>query len=182
MKITIRNARLAFPSLFDAKTVNGEGTPAYSATLLIEKSDPQLKAINEAIDKAAAEKWGVKAAAQVTALRKADKICLHDGEMKSAYAGFEGCMYISARNVARPTVVDADKRPLVAADGRPYAGCYINAILDLWVQDNNYGKRINATLMGVQFARHGESFTGGGAATADDFEDVSEGVTADDLA
>lgn len=181
MKITIRNARLAFPALFEAKTVNGEGTPAYSATLLIPADDPQLKAINDAIDKAAAEKWGAKSGAQVAALRKADKVCLHDGELKSAYAGFEGHMYISARNTVRPTVIDANKAPLVASDGRPYAGCYVNAIVDLWPQDNSYGKRINATLMGVQFAKHGEGFVGGGSASADDFEDVSEGALADDL-
>ena len=77
----------------------------------------------------------------------------------------------------RPLVVDADKSPLVAEDGKPYSGCYVNASVELWPQDNNYGKRVNATLMGVQFFRDGESFSGGGVASEDDFDDV----TVDDL-
>jgi hypothetical protein len=39
--------------------------------------------------------------------------------------------------------------------------------------DNNYGKRINATLLGVQFYRDGDSFVGGGVASVDDFDVVS---------
>lgn len=182
MKLKLQNVRLAFPALFEAKTVNGEGKPAFSAALLIDPADPQVKAINAAIDATAKEKWGAKAEAMLKTLRAADKLALHDGDLKASYDGFAGNLYISARNVVRPTVLDADKAPLVAADGKPYAGCYVNAVLDLWAQDNNYGKRINATLMGVQFARDGDSFTGGGAAGEDDFDDISAGATADDLA
>jgi hypothetical protein len=143
MKLKLSNVRLAFPALFEAKTVNGEGSPAFSAALLIDPADKQVKA---------------------------------------SYDGFPGNLYISARNPVRPTVLDADKTPLVAADGKPYAGCYVNVSLELWAQDNKYGKRVNATLMGVQFYRDGDSFTGGGAADESDFDDVSAGATADDLA
>ena len=82
-------------------------------------------------------------------------------------------MYISARNPLKPSVVDTNRSPLVAEDGRPYAGCYVNAVLELWTQDNNYGKRVNATLMGVQFYKDGESFVGGGVADAEDFDDLT---------
>lgn len=182
MKIKLTNVRLAFPTLWEAKTVNGEGKPAFSASLLIDPADPQVKTINAAIDETAKEKWGAKAAAILTAARKADKVCLHDGDLKATYDGFLGNLYISARNPMRPTVVDADKTPLVEADGKPYAGCYVHAVLELWAQDNQFGKRVNATLMGVQFYRDGDSFTGGGVASDDDFDDVTAGATADDLA
>lgn len=182
MQLKLRNVRLAFPALFEAKTVNGEGDPAFSACFLLDPADPQVKAIHTAIDQTATEKWGAKAPAMLVQARKADKVCLHDGDLKATYEGFSGMLFVSARNRVRPTVLDADKSPLVAADGKPYAGCYVNAVLDLWAQDNNYGKRVNATLMGVQFARDGDSFTGGGAASEDDFDDVSAGATADDLA
>lgn len=181
MKLKLLNVRLAFPSLFEAKTVNGEGEPAFSAALLIDPADPQVKTINSAIDAVAAEKWGAKAPALLVQMRKADKVCLHDGDLKATYDGFPGNLFVTARNKVRPTVVDADKSPLVSADGKPYAGCYVHVVLELWAQDNNYGKRVNATLMGVQFYRDGDSFTGGGAASEDDFDDVSEGATADDL-
>lgn len=182
MKLKLNNVRLAFPALFEAKTVNGEGKPAFSAALLIDPKDPQVKTINDAINAVAKEKWGAKADALLLSMRKADKVCLHDGDLKASYDGFAGNLYISARNPSRPLVMNADKTPLVAADGKPYAGCYVHVVLDLWAQDNNYGKRVNATLSGVQFFRDGDSFTGGGAASEDDFDDITAGATADDLA
>lgn len=182
MKIKLTNVRLAFPALFEAKTVNGEGKPAFSAVLLLNPADPQVKAIHAAIDQAGTEKWGAKAPAMLKQIRAGDKTFLHDGDLKSTYDGFEGHVYVSARNEVRPRVIDADKTPLVAADGKPYAGCYVNAIIDVWAMDNNYGKRVCATLMGVQFLRDGDSFAGGRSASADDFDDVSEGADAESLA
>jgi hypothetical protein len=70
-------------------------------------------------------------------------------------------------------VIDVNKSPLTEEDGKPYAGCFVNASIELWVQDNNYGKRINATLAGVQFYRDGEHFGGGSIADTDDFEDMT---------
>jgi hypothetical protein len=173
MKIKLNAVRLSFPQLFEAKTVNGEGKPAFSAAFLISPKDPQIAMINTAISSVAAEKWGAKADAILKTIRAADKTCLHSGDLKSNYDGFEGMMYISARNPLKPSVVDTNRSPLVAEDGRPYAGCYVNAVLELWTQDNNYGKRVNATLMGVQFYKDGESFVGGGVADADDFDDLT---------
>ena len=173
MKIKLNAVRLSFPQLFEAKTVNGEGKPAFSAAFLISPKDPQIAMINTAISTVAAEKWGAKADAILKTIRAADKTCLHSGDLKSNYDGFEGMMYISARNPLKPSVVDTNRSPLVAEDGRPYAGCYVNAVLELWTQDNNYGKRVNATLMGVQFYKDGESFVGGGVADADDFDDLT---------
>jgi hypothetical protein len=181
MKLKLNNVRLAFPALFEAKTVNGEGEPAFSAVLLIDPKDPQVKTINAAIDAVAKEKWGPKADTHLAAMRKADKTCLHDGDLKQQYSGFEGQLFVSARSKSRPLVIDGDKSPLTAADGRPYAGCYVHASIELWAQDNNYGKRVNAQIRGVQFYRDGDAFAGGGAASEDEFDDVSEGATADDL-
>jgi hypothetical protein len=149
---------------------------------LIDPADPQIKVINNAINATATEKWGAKAPALLTQMRAADKVALHNGDLKASYDGFAGNLFVSARNPVRPTVVDKDKTPLVEAEGKPYAGCYVHCVLELWAQDNQYGKRVNATLMGVQFAADGDSFTGGGVASDDDFDDISAGATADDLA
>jgi hypothetical protein len=177
MKIKLNNVRLSFPQLFEAKTVNGEGKPAFSAAFTLNPKDPQIKAINAAIDAVAAEKWGAKAEAVLKTIRAADKACLHSGDLKANYDGFEGMMYVSARNSLRPLVLDSNRALLDADSGRPYAGCYVNVSLELWAQDNNYGKRVNATLAGVQFYRDGESFAGGGIAGIEEFDDL----TAEDL-
>lgn len=179
-KITLKNARLAFPALFEPKAVNAGDKPAFGAALLIPKNHPQVAAINAAIQEAAEAKWGQKAAAHLKALKAADKTALHDGDIKSQYAGFEGNLFVSARNQSRPTVVDRDKTPLAQADGKPYAGCYVNAVLEFWAQDNNYGKRINCSLLGVQFVKDGEAFAGGGVASEDDFDDLAMDDEGDD--
>jgi hypothetical protein len=46
-------------------------------------------------------------------------------------------------------------------DGIVYAGCYVNATIRLWGQDNQYGKRINAQLRAIQFVKKGDAFGDG---------------------
>lgn len=181
MKVKLTNVRLAFPVLFEAKTVNGEGKPAFSASFLLDPADPQVKALNQAIEQVAKDKWGAKAEAILKQMRAQDKVALHDGDLKANYDGFPGNLYVSARSAPRPLVIDKDKSPLTEQDGKPYAGCFVNASIELWPQDNNYGKRVNASLRGVQFFRDGDAFAGGGAASEDEFDDISSGATADDL-
>lgn len=180
-KITLKNVRLAFPALFEPKAVNAGDKPSFSAALLLPPNHPQVAAIKAAIKEAAESKWGPKAAAHLKALEAANKTALHDGNAKTEYAGFEGNLFVSARNPARPTVIDRDKSPLTQSDGKPYAGCYVNVVLEFWAQDNSYGKRVNATLMGVQFLKDGEAFAGGGVASEDDFEDLAMDDDEDDL-
>lgn len=173
MKVNLVNVRLAFPQLFEAKAGNNnDGEPAHSASFIMPTDHPAVKAMRDAIDEVGKAKWGPKWATVKKELEAKDKTALHDGDSKSSYAGFEGNMYVAARNKIRPTVIDRDKTPLTASDGRPYAGCYVNASIELWAQDNSYGKRVNASLRGVQFAKDGEAFSGGGVADADEFDDL----------
>lgn len=60
MKIKLNNVRLAFPALFEAKTVNGEGDPRFSAVFLMDPKHPQLEEIRKALKQVAKEKWGEK--------------------------------------------------------------------------------------------------------------------------
>lgn len=183
-RILLKNVRLAFPNLFEPTTVAGEGKPRYSATLIIPADHPQLAEIRAKQDAVAHAKWGQKAAAVVKGLDKQDKLALHDGDTKVKYDGFPGNFFISAaaQENAAPTVIDRDRSPLAARSGRPYAGCFVNASLEFWPQDNNYGQRINAQLRGIQFYADGDSFSAGRPADADEFEEVTEGAGADDFA
>lgn len=183
MVVKIKNARLAFDqNLFKPGCVNAEDTPAYSCVFLIPKGDPQLGTINAAIDQAAQKKWPLKYAAILKALRAQDKVFLHDGDLKEQYDGFEGSMFISARNAkTAPTVVDKDRTRLTISSGIPYAGCYVHGSIDVWAMDNSYGKRICATLRGVQHAAEGDAFAGSPPALPDEFDDLSDTGEGDDL-
>ena len=181
MKLKLKNVRLAFPVLFEARAQNSGDKPAFSAAFLFPPDHEAHKLVNDAIDQVAKEKWGAKADVTLKTIRAADKICLHNGDTKANLAGYEGNLFINARSATRPGVFDADGSALTQYDGKPYAGCYVHAIIDLYCQDNSYGKRVNASLAGVMFAKDGEAFSGGGAASADDFGDLVSDLTAADL-
>jgi hypothetical protein len=183
-RIMLKDARLAFPNLFEPTTVAGEGKPRYSATLLIPADHPQLDEIKKKIDSLAKDKWREKSAGILSGLYKTGKVALHDGDEKAQYDGFPGNMFIAAASQenAPPTVVDQARNPLSAKSGKPYAGCYVNASLEFWVQDNQWGKRVNCTLRGVQFYKDGDSFSAGRPADSDEFDDVTAGADAEDFA
>lgn len=184
MKMLLTNVRLAFPTLFKPETVNGEGEPAYSCAMIIDpkKQEALIKQIEENMTAVAKEKWGAKADAHMKSMSSKDKLCLHDGNGKPDYDGFEGMLYISSRGKQRPLILNTDKSPLTEEDGKPYAGCFANVSIDLWAMDNQYGKRICAQLRGVQFAGDGEAFGGGGTANVDEFEEIeATDASVDDL-
>lgn len=174
MKVQLKDVRLTFPQLFEAKAVNGQGEPKFSAAFLFARNHPQIGEITKAIEAAATAKWGAKAADVLKQLKAADKLPVHDGDGKSDYDGYAGNYFINASNKVRPLVIDGNRAPLTAADGKPYSGCYVNAIIEIWAQDNQFGKRVNASLLGVQFVRDGERLAGGSVAAADDFEAIPE--------
>jgi hypothetical protein len=180
--IMLSNVRLAFPQLFTATQVNGEGKAAFSASFLLTLDHPDVAKLKAAIAATAQAKWGAKTGEILQALVAGDKVCLHNGDTKSNLEGYAGNLFVSARGPMRPLVIDADRSPLTEADGKPYSGCFVNAQIALWAQQNNYGKRINAQLRGVQFFRDGEAFSGGGVANPDEFESVeadADGVAPD---
>jgi len=179
MKVTIVDVRLAFPSVFKATVPKGStGEAAFSAAGLMGPSHPGIKLLNDAFVVLAKEKWGTKADAILKAIKAKDHLCLHDGNNKADYEGFADQWFISTRSKVRPSVFNLDKTELVEADGVIYSGCYVDMNVELWAQDNQFGKRINAQLRGIRFRRKGDAFAGGSsAAGADDFEDE---IAADD--
>lgn len=208
--IKIEGARLSFPDLFEATQVNGKGAAAFRSQLLVPASGspevratiatgktedgkpiwggpwgPARKVIQEAIEMLAKQEFKDKAK-QILAMNEGNpqKHCFIDGA-KRPYDGYDGMWALSANRQekhGRPVVVDQRKNPLQPGDGKPYAGCYVNASVELWPQDNEHGKAIRCGLNAIQFVKDGDSFGGGGTpATADDFAEIAEGADADDL-
>ena len=181
-KVTkLTNVRLAFPQIFEAKSFQGEGKAMFSASFLIDPSTKEGKLtiieIEDDLKKVATVKWGAKAEVILKSLKSADKTCFHNGDLKSEYDGFAGKYYISARSDKRPLILDRDKSALTQAEGRPYGGCYVNATVEFWPQDSSYGKRINASLRGIQFVKDGDAFAGGAPASEDEFDSVESDET-----
>ena len=166
MKIKIPSARLSFPSLFNMASFGGESTGKFEATFILDKKEhaKQIEEIEAAIAKLQKD-LKVKLAS--------DKLCLKDGD-EMERPEYQGKMTIKASTKKRPLVINRDKTPLTEDDNVIYAGCYVNAIITLWAQNNSYGKRVNAQLDGVQFVRDGEPF-GDGGISVDQFDGFGDG-------
>lgn len=175
MKITLPDVRIAFASqLFEAKPIN-DGDPVFSSTFLFPPNSKAHKIVQDAIEQVAKDKWGAKAPAILDGLRKQERTCCRDGNLKT-FDGYAGNLYVSAISNVRPLVVTPKREVIAAEDGIVYSGCYGNGLVEIWAQDNRYGKRVNAELKGFQFLRDGDAFSGGGRpADVEDFEDVSVG-------
>ncbi len=181
MEVKLKNVRLSFPNLWHAREFKtGDGKPRFDASFLCEPGSENDKAILAAIDAAGKAEHGEKWVSVKKGLwGQSNKCCYLDGNTKD-YGGYEDQWALSCHAKARPLIIDRDKSPLSEEDGRPYAGCYVNAKVEIYVQKGeNAG--IRASFSGIQFVSEGEAFTGGKPASADDFDDLGEGADGDDL-
>src|SRR5690606_20150143 len=173
------NVRIAFAhGLFQMSQVQGQGRPAYSASFLFPPDHPAVKIVQAAMAQVAQQKWGAQWQQTLQALVAGGKICLRDGNSKPDIAGYPGNLFVSARTTTAPLVIDQNRQPLTQASGKPYSGCYVNAKLIIWAQQNQHGKRINAQLGGVQFVRDGEPLSGGAPTSVDEFGEIESAAQA----
>lgn len=186
----LKNKRIAFPALAVPQAI-GEGSPAYGARFIIDPNDPDVAALDKAMVEVAKEKWKDDAEAVLDLLITNKKTAFQHNPYRSTstgkvYNGFEGMFNLGTRSEkTKPTVVDQFGNELTAkADIERviYSGCYTHAKVELWAQDNQYGKRVNASLLGIMFAGNGDSFGGGArAADASEFAGMVQSVDADDV-
>lgn len=171
-KMKFKSVRLSFPSLFKKASFQGEETK-FEATFLINKETQSgiIDQINKTIDAFLDEKFG---AGKVP--KSVKRTCFVDGDEKD-YDGYANHMAFKAGTTRRPTVIDRDKSPLVEEDNKPYAGCYVNAVVDLWYSDHpKGGKQVLGNLLGVQFDKDGESFGAGSIDVDDEFDDLDDDI------
>ncbi len=153
--IMIPKARVSFPHLFTPPVINGEEGKC-GAVLMLDPAThaAEIKKIEDAIAALCKEKnKGRKL--------PSDKLCLRDGDDKGR-SEYEGLHVLSANSRGKPLVLRGDGKTRIeeATDSAIYAGCFVNAKIRLWFQDNQYGKRVNAELVAIQFAVHGAALDG----------------------
>lgn len=176
-QIVIKGARLSFPSIFKRSMYEGkEGK--YEATLLIPKDNEQVVKMLKGKIKGKMDENKVKKISS-------ERICLKDGddiydEKGDKYEAYKGHYSLKASNNSQPKVVDRRMNDVSEDDNVIYGGCYVNAIISLWYQNNAYGKRINANLLAVQFVEDGEPFGSGPIDVTGGFEVLEEDEFGDD--
>jgi len=170
--VILKNVRVAFPDLFQARQFEGSGPFTYGATFLMEPDSDAADLVRKTIKEVAQAEWKDKATDVLKSLgTNNQKICFYPGDQKE-YDGFAGMLALSSKRqqeAGHPKAVDQKLNELSSADGKPYGGCYVNAKVDLWAQNNKWGKAVRATLVAVQFVKDGDAFTATGPATTEGF-------------
>ena len=145
--IIIKEARCSFPHLYGAEVREGETfSPGITLILEREKHAAVLSEIKAEMVAAINNEPKLKANKPT-----GDKLCLRQpdrDEMKYT----EGNLMLRANSHRSPIVLNADGRTIMTeATDKIYAGCYVNAKVEIWPQANKWGRRVNAKLIAVQY-------------------------------
>lgn len=180
--ITGPNTRWSYCNAWEPKAING-GTPKYSVSLIIPKSDKATIAkIKAAIQAAYKEgeaklKGSGRSVPPLTAL----KTPLRDGDAERpddpAYAN---AYFVNANSTTAPGIVDADRQEIIDRS-EVYSGVYGRASINFYAFNSNGNKGIACGLNNLQKIRDGEPL-GGKSRAEDDFaEDYEDGYTDEDF-
>lgn len=167
--ITGPDTRWSYANVWEPKSING-GTPKYSVSLIIPKSDAKTVAkLKAAIEAAYHEgesklKGNGKSVPPLTAL----KIPLRDGDAERPDdEAYTNAYFINANATTAPGIVDADRNPIMTRS-EVYSGVYGRASISFYAFNSNGNKGIACGLNNLQKIRDGEPL-GGKASAEDDF-------------
>lgn len=172
--ITGKDTRWSYANLWEPKSING-GTPKYSVSLIIPKSDTvTVQKVNRAIQAAYEEGQAkLRGNGRTVPPLTAIKTPLRDGDTERpddpAYAG---CYFINANSATAPGIVDADCNPILTRS-EVYSGVYGRASINFYAFNSNDNKGIACGLNNLQKIRDGEPL-GGKASAASDFSTDSD--------
>ena len=172
--VTGVNTRWSYVNAWEAKSING-GTPKFSVSLIIPKSDTKTVAkIKAAIE--AAYKEGeakLKGTSRTVPALSAIKTPLRDGDAERpddpAYAN---SYFMNANSNTAPGIVDADCQPILDRS-EVYSGVYGRASVNFYAFNSNGNRGIACSLNNLQKIRDGEHL-GGKSSAEDDFATADE--------
>lgn len=182
--IRLESVRISYPHIYTPSAFE-EGDPKkFSAKFLLDPSDPnhaaKIKEIKLEAAKLMREEFGpdFKAAGL-------KGVCFADGNTRvddqgDVKEGYADMWVIGASEFTRTAVANRTGDPVVEGEPQaPYGGCYVNATITLWTQNNKWGKRINANLRGTQFVKDGDAFGRAPISAEDEFEALEDNTPAD---
>lgn len=181
-KIVLKNVRLSFEHLFRADSI-GESEPKFSASWIIPKNHPQVKALKEALAKALDEKFPGKRKPGGPWPSAMHNPLIDGDELADERPEYAGAYVLKSSSKNRPLVVGRKKEAITEEDGVIYSGCYCNASLAAaGFEFEKLKKGVTVYLNGVQFVKDGDRLAGYDA--TNDFDDLDEdegGESYDDL-
>lgn len=167
--ITGPETRWSYANVWDAKSING-GTPKYSVSLIIPKSDTAtVNKIKAAIQAAYEEgESKLKGNSRSVPALSAIKTPLRDGDTERPHdPAYANCYFINANSATAPGIVDADCQPILERS-EVYSGVHGRASINLYAFNTNGNKGIACGLNNLQKIRDGEPL-GSRSRAEDDF-------------
>lgn len=167
--ITGPKTRWSYANVWDPKSING-GTPKFSVSLIIPKSDKKtVEAIKAAIQVAYEEgESKLKGSGKTVPALSVIKTPLRDGDAERpddpVYAD---AYFINANSATAPGIVDADLNPILDRS-EVYSGVYGRASINLYAFNSNGNRGIACGLNNLQKIADGEPL-GGKSRAEDDF-------------
>ena len=169
--ITGRDTRWSYANVWEPKAIAG-GTPKYSVSLIIPKSDTatveKIKAAIQAAYKEGEAK--LKGNGRTVPPLSSLKTPLRDGDAERpddpAYAN---AYFVNANSSTAPGVVDADRQEIINRS-EVYSGVYGRASINFYAFNTNGNKGIACGLNNLQKIADGEPL-GGKSRAEDDFSD-----------
>ena len=149
--ITGPRTRWSYANVWDPKSING-GTPKFSVSLIIPKSDKKtVEAIKAAIQAAYEEgESKLKGNGKTVPALAVIKTPLRDGDAERpddpVYAD---AYFINANSATAPGIVDADRNPVLTRS-EVYSGVYGRASINLYAFNSNGNKGIACGLNNLQ--------------------------------
>jgi hypothetical protein len=163
VKVVTGKVRFSYANVFAPKASVEGGTPKYSVSIIIPKSD---KETISKLQKAFEETKAASSAYFGGSIPKNLKGGLRDGDAEKEDAAYEGCYFINANSVQKPGVVDQDLNPILDQN-EFYSGCYGRASITFYPYNAQGSKGIACGLNNVQKLEDGEKLGGGTTAAAD---------------
>lgn len=164
-KVVTGIVRLSYAHVWEPNSING-GTPKYSVSLIIPKSDTKtIDAINAAVDAAIEE--GIAKFGGKKPNKAAIKLPLRDGDVERDDEAYKNCYFINANSTTPPQIVDTSVQPILDRN-EMYSGCYAKVSINLFAFNSNGNRGIACGLGNIQKIKDGEPLGGKSSAT-DDF-------------
>lgn len=163
VKIVTSKVRFSYANVFVPKAGMDGGTPKYSVSILIPKSDKEGVA---KLQKAFEECKTSNAAFFGGSVPKLLKGGLRDGDMEKEDEAYAGHYFINANSAQKPDIVDANRETLFDQTDF-YSGCYGRASITFYPYNAAGSKGIACGLNNLQKLEDGEKLGGVSSAAAD---------------
>ena len=173
--VTGPDTRWSYVNAWEPKSING-GTPKYSVSLIIPKSDTKtIEKIKAAIEAAYHEgESKLKGNGRTVPPLATLKTPLRDGDLERPEDPVYASMYfINANNSSAPGIVDAARQPIIERS-EIYSGVYGRASVNFYAFNTNGNKGIACSLNNLQKIRDGEHLGGKSNAEEDFATDADE--------